>query len=322
MPSQPSLLSQLVFIKCQLNHLCCSYFWSDYRKYHLGQFIRIHQTPLRPSLLHPLVFIKHHLDHLCWISWFSSNIASITSASATPSLSNHHWQKGEQLVSAFTLLFWLPQYPALLQFLRHHPGQHKGNKPQGPADQAQMPPQLFLPSHCHGMVINIYVHIIIFTSSKCLSPFLLHHSVQFSSGQSLDQWDHQENKRDNSAEILFQSSLQEALVISSGMGRDDHSLIFFIQHFLCWPWHRPPSRCSKGWFRWGRHGMWYGQIMKVFVSWQLPEEVPMDPQGSWSCIAPSSWSCAPGRRCREVSSCTWFQNTESFFQSQQAGIIR
>ena len=42
---------------------------------------------------------------------------------------------------------------------------------------------------------------------------------------------------DDSAEILFQSFPQEALVSSSGMGRDVHSLILSIQHFLC----RPPT---------------------------------------------------------------------------------
>ena len=35
--------------------------------------------------------------------------------------------------------------------------------------------------------------------------------------------------RDNSVEILLQSFLQEALVSSSGMGRDVHSLITFVQ---------------------------------------------------------------------------------------------
>ena len=39
--------------------------------------------------------------------------------------------------------------------------------------------------------------------------------------------------RDNSAEIPFQSFLQDTLVSSSGMGRDVHSLMMSIQHFLC-----------------------------------------------------------------------------------------
>ena len=37
--------------------------------------------------------------------------------------------------------------------------------------------------------------------------------------------------RDDSAEILFQSFLQEALVSSSGMGRYVHPLMLPIQHF-------------------------------------------------------------------------------------------
>ena len=38
--------------------------------------------------------------------------------------------------------------------------------------------------------------------------------------------------RDDSAEIFFQSFMQEALVSSSGMGRDVHSLMMSIHHFL------------------------------------------------------------------------------------------
>ena len=47
----------------------------------------------------------------------------------------------------------------------------------------------------------------------------------------------------------------------------------------------------------------------------LPEEVPVDPQGSRSCSAASRWSC----RYREVSSGTWSRKPGSFSQSQQAG---
>ena len=45
--------------------------------------------------------------------------------------------------------------------------------------------------------------------------------------------------RDDSAEILFRSFLQEALVSIPGMDRDVHSLMLSIQHFLCRPWRRP-----------------------------------------------------------------------------------
>ena len=48
--------------------------------------------------------------------------------------------------------------------------------------------------------------------------------------------------RDDSAEIIFQCFLQEACISNSGMGGDVHSLMLFIQHFLCRPRRRPPSR--------------------------------------------------------------------------------
>ena len=72
----------------------------------------------------------------------------------------------------------------------------------------------------------------------CLQP-------QFSSVQSLHQSGHQGDMRDNSAQIFFQSFLQEALVSRSGMGRDVHSLMLSIQYFLCRPWRRPPSKVTR-----------------------------------------------------------------------------
>ena len=83
-------------------------------------------------------------------------------------------------------------------------------------------------------------------------------TVQFSSVQSLSRLDRQEDMRHDSAEIFFQSFLQEALDSSSGMGRDVHSLLLFLQHFLCWPQRRPPSKvpwrivcrgCRDVWWR-------------------------------------------------------------------------
>ena len=65
-----------------------------------------------------------------------------------------------------------------------------------------------------------------------------------------------------------------------------------------------PPRCHKGWFWRGYCGVWPARTMQVSVSWQLPEESPVDPQGSWSCFAPSRWFCAQSRRCGEVSSGT------------------
>ena len=57
-------------------------------------------------------------------------------------------------------------------------------------------------------------------------------NVQFSSVQSLDRLGRRGDTRDDSAEILLQSFLQEALVSSSGMGRDVYSVMLSIQHFL------------------------------------------------------------------------------------------
>ena len=54
--------------------------------------------------------------------------------------------------------------------------------------------------------------------------------------------------RDDSAEILFQSFLLEALVSSSGTGRDVHSLMLSIQHFLCRSRRRLFSKVLKDGF--------------------------------------------------------------------------
>ena len=64
----------------------------------------------------------------------------------------------------------------------------------------------------------------------------------FSSVYVLDRLGRRGDMKDDSAEILFQSILQEAVVSSFGMGRDVHSLLFSIQHFLCQPQRRPPSK--------------------------------------------------------------------------------
>ena len=60
--------------------------------------------------------------------------------------------------------------------------------------------------------------------------------------QSLDWFGRRGDMTDDSAEILFQSFLREAIVSSSGMGRDVHSLTLSIQYFLCRPRRRPPSK--------------------------------------------------------------------------------
>ena len=48
--------------------------------------------------------------------------------------------------------------------------------------------------------------------------------------------------KDDSAQILFQFLLQEALVNSFGIGRDVYSLMLYTQHFLCQPRRRLLSK--------------------------------------------------------------------------------
>ena len=69
--------------------------------------------------------------------------------------------------------------------------------------------------------------------------------VQFSS-VLWDQLGGRGDLRDDSANFLFQSFLQEAIVSSSGMGRDVHSLMLSIQHFLCLLQRRLPSKVPGG----------------------------------------------------------------------------
>ena len=73
------------------------------------------------------------------------------------------------------------------------------------------------------------------------------HFSQFSSVQvsPLTDWVVGEgwgDMRDDSAEIPFQSFLQEALVSRSGISRDVHSLMLSIEHFLCRLRCRPPFK--------------------------------------------------------------------------------
>ena len=74
--------------------------------------------------------------------------------------------------------------------------------------------------------------------SMTISPTL---KYEFSSVQFLDRLGRRGDREGDSAEILLQSFLQKALVGSSSMGRDVHTLMLSIQHFLCRPQRRPPS---------------------------------------------------------------------------------
>ena len=73
---------------------------------------------------------------------------------------------------------------------------------------------------------------------------------KFRSVQSLGRLGRRGDMMNDSAEILSQSFLQEALVSSSGMGRDVCHLMFSVQHFLCRPQRRPLSKVPWRWF-WG-----------------------------------------------------------------------
>ena len=84
-------------------------------------------------------------------------------------------------------------------------------------------------------------------------------------------------------------------------------------------------RCPEGWFWRGCCRDCHTRIVTVSNSWQLPEEVPVDPKGSWSCSAPNCWSFTSSRRCQEVSSGIWFrkpffsQQVRSMFHSHRGG---
>ena len=147
----------------------------------------------------------------------------------------------------------------------------------------------------------------------CISKASVDTAVQFSSVQSLDRSGRWGNMRDNSAEILFQSFLQEALVSSSGKGKDVHSLMLSNQHFLCRPRRFLPSKMP--WKVVLERLSWRVTCknLQVSDSWQMPEKVSVDPQGSWPYSAPSRWSCGPSRRYGEVSSCTWFRKPGLYF---------
>ena len=59
--------------------------------------------------------------------------------------------------------------------------------------------------------------------------------------------------RDDSAETIFQSCMQEATISSSGMGRDVHCMTFSIQHFLWWLKHISDKQnfaYSAGFWQW------------------------------------------------------------------------
>ena len=93
-----------------------------------------------------------------------------------------------------------------------------------------------------GQLGRIWFHYKVVTLSGSRTK---KHRGSYQSNQSLDRLGHRGDMRDDSAEILFQCFLQEALVSSSGMGRYVRSLAFSIRHFLCRPRRRPPSKVPR-----------------------------------------------------------------------------
>ena len=88
-------------------------------------------------------------------------------------------------------------------------------------------------------------------------------------------------------------------------------------HTFHWNTSRQSVQFSSVQFldRWiwrGCLGVWHAQAVQVSVSWQSPEEAPVDPHESWSCSSPSLWSRAPSRRYGEISSGTRLRGRRSF----------
>ena len=91
--------------------------------------------------------------------------------------------------------------------------------------------------------------IILTEASSCLEMwtyFVIRGMTRwYRSVQATDWLDRQGDMTDDSAAILFKCFLQEAILGSSGMGRDVHSLMLSIQHFLCRPLCHPPSKVLR-----------------------------------------------------------------------------
>ena len=102
-----------------------------------------------------------------------------------------------------------------------------------------------------------------------------------SSVQSPDRLGHREDMRDNSAEILFWSFLQGGHYEQFWHGQG--CPLFGVVH-PAFPLPTTLSLTLQGALKDEREEAFMAcnmlQTMQVSVSWQLPEEVPVDPQGS------------------------------------------
>ena len=128
--------------------------------------------------------------------------------------------------------------------------------------------------------------------SKLLSILLFWTHTLHSSVQSLTNW---VDMRDNSAEIFLKTFTRKAPLSRYDMGK-------------AFPLPTMVLPILNGALRNG-----FGEAVATcnmpkpckYLTWQLPEEVSVEPHGSWFCSTPSHWPCAPSRRCREVSAGTW-----------------
>ena len=142
---------------------------------------------------------------------------------------------------------------------------------------------------------------------------------KFNSVPSIDRLGHRGDRRDDSAKILFQSCLQEALVSRSGMGRDVCSLMWSIQHFLCQWRRRPPSKVP--WRMVLVRPLWCVtcQIHASYCLLTAASRGSCQPKRKLILLSTQSLVLHSKRRRREVSSGAWCWKPGSFLQSQWAG---
>ena len=106
---------------------------------------------------------------------------------------------------------------------------------------------------------------------------------------------------DNSAETFFRSFLRSAVVNSSSMGRGVYCLTLSVQRLLCRSRHRPLAQVAV------KEG--FGEAVVVrnvhqpheFPSLDSCQKFPCWPSMKLNFPHTHFWSCAPTRRCGEVS---------------------
>ena len=131
---------------------------------------------------------------------------------------------------------------------------------------------LLLRLFCYCCALSLCFHA---TGRQAFSYRKVDH---FSSVRSHDRLSRRGDMGHDSAEILFQSFFRRRPLWTvlawagmptlwccpSSISSADHG----VAH---------PPRCCEGWFWRGCRGVWHARTMQVSVSWQSPEEVPVDP---------------------------------------------